>query len=140
MIRQVLGLVRVACLFIWPPDIYVRTRVDHAGADLLAEREEHVDVMEPWRFGPVAGVAAGTGPGQVCGVPLASPCPGQPQEPEHVAELVRYHHVTANQMDGVYCHCGHVSHNDRRHAHHVAGLVEDMIAADVRLANRFHKS
>ena len=53
MIRQVLGLVRVACLFIWPPDIYVRTRVDHAGADLLTEREAEVEVMEPIRLGPV---------------------------------------------------------------------------------------
>lgn len=123
MIRQVLGLVRVACLFIWPPDIYVRTRVDHAGADLLAEREAEVEVMEPIRLGPV----------------FDAPCPGESDEPEHVAELVRYHHVTVNQMDGVYCRCGHRSHNDRRHAHHVAGLVEDMIAADMRVANKFQR-
>lgn len=58
MIRQVLGLVRVACLFIWPPDIYVRARVDHAGADLLTEREELVEVMEPIRLGPVFDVRA----------------------------------------------------------------------------------
>lgn len=135
MIRQVLGLARVACLFIWPPDIYVRTRVDHAGADLLAEREEQVEVWEGYKFGPAAGLGADAD------FPAASSLiPGEPNEPEHVAELVRYHHVTANQMDGVYCHCGHVSHNDRRHAHHVAALVEDMIAADVRLANRFHNS
>lgn len=139
-LRYALTIVRDISMILCPASAYVTARVDEVrDADLLAEREAAVDVMEPWRFGPVAGVAAGTGPGQVCGVPLASPCPGQPQEPEHVAELVRYHHVTANRMDGVYCHCGHVSHNDRRHAHHVAGLVEDMIAADVRLANRFQK-
>lgn len=147
-LRYALTIVRDVSMILCPASAFVRARVDEAHeakvaaewADLLAEREAAVDVMEPWRFGPAAGVAVGTGPGQVCGVPLASPCPGQPDEPEHVAELVRYHHVTANQMDGVYCACGHRSHNDRRHAHHVAGLVEDMIAADVRLANRFHKS
>lgn len=140
-LRYALTIVRDISMILCPASAFVRARVDEVrDADLLAEREAEHDVMEPWRFGPAAGVAAGTGPGQVCGVPLASPCPGQPDEPEHVAELVRYHHVTANQMDGVYCACGHRSHNDRRHAHHVAGLVEDMIAADVRLANRFHKS
>lgn len=118
MIRQVLGLVRVACLFIWPPDIYVRTRVDAAGADLLAEREAEVEVMEPIRLGPVF---------------------DSPDQPEHVAELIRYHHVVANQPDGVYCACHHRSHNDRRHAHHVAQLVEDMLTADARLANRFQR-
>ncbi len=115
-----------------PASDYVRVRVD--AAELLAEREAMVDVMEPWRFGPAAGVAAGTGPGQVCGVPLASPCPGQPQEPEHVAELVRYHHVTANQMDGVYCACGHRSRNFHGHAKHVSGFVLAMVEADARIA------
>lgn len=57
----------------------------------------------------------------------------------HVAELIRYHHVVANQPDGVYCACHHRSHNDRRHAHHVAQLVEDMLTADARLANRFQR-
>lgn len=142
--RYALTIVRDLSMILCPASASVRAEVvarraaDLLADDYLTEREAAVDVMEPWSF-PAAGVAAGTGPGQACGVPLASPCPGQPNEPEHVAELVRYHHVTANQMDGVYCHCGHVSHNDRRHAHHVAGLVEDMIAADVRLANKFQK-
>ena len=110
-----------------PASDYVRARVDEAHevpfaaewADWLAEREAAVDVMEPIRFGPVQ--------------------PAFMDEPDNVAELVRYHHVKANQADGVYCHCGHRSHTDRRHAHHVAGLVEDMIATDVRLANKFQQ-
>ncbi|MCT7364045.1 hypothetical protein [Mycolicibacterium llatzerense] len=123
-LRYALTIVRDISMILCPASTFVRARVDEAHeakvaaewADLLAEREEHVDVMEPWRFGPVQ--------------------PAFMDEPDNVAELVRYHHVKANQADGVYCHCGHRSHTDRRHAHHVAGLVEDMIATDVRLANK----
>ena len=121
MIRQVLGLVRVACLFIWPPDIYVRTRVDHAGADLLAEREAEVEVMEPIRLGPVI-------------EPVSS---GHPVE-----ELVEYHHVDRITGDGIYCACHHRSKSFHQHAKHVAGFVLAMVEADVRIAastNRFQK-
>lgn len=124
MIRQFFGLIHVACCYIWPPDIYVRDRVDAAGADALAEFEAEHDVMPPIRFGPVVD---------------SIPCQPVVDQPEHVAELVRYHHVVANQPDGVYCACHHRSHNDRRHAHHVAQLVEDMLTADARLANKFQR-
>jgi hypothetical protein len=128
MIRQVLGLVRVACLFIWPPDIYVRARVDEArDADFLAEREEHVDVMEPWRFGPVAGVAAGTGPGQVSGVPLASPCPGQP---EPTSELL---FAAANQLEQVRCHL----HFDHPREEYLARLVPELRARGISFARQY---
>lgn len=117
MIRYLLILVGRVAETLWPAPASVRVAV--LAADLLAEREAAVDVMEPIRFGPVQ--------------------PAFMDEPENVAELVRYHHVKANQADGVYCFCGHRSHTDRRHAHHVAGLVEDMIAVDVRQANKFHR-
>lgn len=120
-LRYVLTIVRDLSMILCPASASVRAGV--RDADVLAEREELVEVMEPIRLGPV----------------FDTPCPGESDEPEHVAALVRYHHVTANQMDGVYCRCGHRSHNDRRHAHHVAGLVEDMIAADMRVANKFQK-
>lgn len=123
MIRQVLGLVRVACLFIWPPDIYVRTRVDHAGADLLTEREELVEVMEPIRLGPV--------------VEPVSVSSGHPVE-----DLVEYHHVASITGDGIYCACHHRSRNFHGHAKHVAGFVLAMVEADARIAaanNKFQK-
>lgn len=121
--RYALTIVRDLSMILCPASASVRAEVvAHRAADLLAEREEHVEVWEGYKFGPVADSRQ----------PIVD-------QSEHVAELVRYHHVVANQPDGVYCACHHRSHNDRRHAHHVAQLVEDMLTADMRLANRFQK-
>lgn len=106
-----------------PAPASVRTEVvARRAAELLAEREAETEVWEGHKFGPVSDSRQ----------PVVD-------QPEHVAELIRYHHVVANQPDGVYCACHHRSHNDRRHAHHVAQLVEDMLTADMRVANRFQK-
>lgn len=118
--RYALSIVRDISMILCPASASVRAGV--RDADVLAEREELVEVMEPIRLGPVA-----------------DSCQPVVDQPDHVAELVRFHHVVANQPDGVYCACHHRSHNDRRHAHHVAQLVEDMLTADARLANRFQK-
>lgn len=120
VIRYMLVLVGRIAEVLCPAPASVRASV--LAADVLAEREELVEVMEPIRLGPVA-----------------DSCQPVVDQPDHVAELVRFRHVVANQPDGVYCACHHRSHNDRRHAHHVAQLVEDMLTADARLANKFQK-
>ena len=119
--RYALSIVRDLSMILCPASASVRAEVVAArDADVLAEREAETEVWEGYKFGPVSDSRQ----------PVVD-------QPDHVAELVRFHHVVANQPDGVYCACHHRSHNDRRHAHHVAQLVEDMLTADARLANKF---
>ena len=120
MIRYLLILVGRVAETLCPAPASVRVAV--LAADLLAEREAAVDVMEPWRFGPAAGVATGHGPGVVCadaGFPAASsPTPGRPtylttrdwadiccRHPEPTEELLL---AAANQIAEL---CGHVHFN-----------------------------
>lgn len=127
-LRYALTIVRDVSMILCPASAFVRARVDEVrDADLLAEREEHVDVMEPWRFGPAAGVAAGTGPGQVSGVPLASPCPGQP---EPTSELL---FAAANQLEQVRCHL----HFDHPREEYLSRLVPELRARAMSFVKQY---
>lgn len=124
-LRYALTIVRDISMILCPASASVRAGVREA--DWLAEHEAAVDVMEPWRFGPVAGVAAGTGPGQVCGVPLASPCPGQP---EPTSELL---FAAANQLEQVRCHL----HFDHPREEYLSRLVPELRARGISFARQY---
>lgn len=151
-LRYALSIVRDLSMILCPASASVRAGVVACrAADLLAEREAEMDVMEPWRFGPMtstttgnarnlrpaAGVAAGTGPEVVSAPPIA-PTSGHPVE-----DLIEFHHVASITGDGIYCACHHRSRNFHGHAKHVAGFVLSMVEADARIAaatNKFHRS
>lgn len=133
-LRYALTIVRDLSMILCPASASVRAEVvARRAADLLAEREAAVDVMEPWSF-PAAGVAAGTGPEVVSAPPIA-PTSGHPVE-----DLVEFHHVDRITGDGIYCACHHRSKSFHQHAKHVARIVLAMVEADARIAaatNRF---
>lgn len=130
-LRYALSIVRDLSMILCPASAFVRARVDEArDADLLAEREAAVDVMEPWSF-PAAGVAAGTGPGQVsadAGLHTASsPCPGQP---EATSELL---FAAANQLDQVRNHL----HFDHPREEYLARLVPELRARAMSFVKQY---
>lgn len=107
MIRQVLGLVRVACLFIWPPDIYVRARVDEVrDADVLTECEAETEVWEGYRFGPAA------------------------QRTEPTSELL---FAAANQLDQVRNHL----HFDHPREEYLSRLVPELRARAMSFVKQY---
>lgn len=119
VIRYMLVLVGRIAEVLCPAPASVRASV--LAADVLAEREELVEVMEPIRLGPVA-------------EPVSS---GHPVE-----DLVEFHHVASITSDGIYCACHHRSRNFHGHAKHVAGFVLSMVEADARMSaasNKFQK-
>lgn len=127
-LRYALSIVRDISMILCPASDYVQARVVEArDADVLAEREAEVDVMEPIVF-PSAGGPTWQDFG---------PSSGHPVE-----ELVEFHHVDRITGDGVYCACHHRSRSFHQHAKHVAGFVLAMVEADARIAaatNRFQK-
>lgn len=129
--RYALTIVRDISMILCPASASVRAGV--RDADLLTEREAAVDVMEPWRFGPVAMCAADHSPGVVCADAdfpgASSPTPGHPVE-----DLVEFHRIWQITSDGVYCACHHRSRNFHGHAKHVSGFVLAMVEADARIA------
>lgn len=139
MIRQLryaLSIVRDLSMILCPASASVRAEVVAArDADVLAEREERVEVWEGYKFGPSI---ACPGVGSDAGFPGASsPMSGHPVE-----ELVEFHHVDRITGDGIYCACHHRSRNFHQHAKHVAGFVLAMVEADARMSaatNRFQK-
>lgn len=123
-LRYALTIVRDISMILCPASAFVRARVDEArDADLLAEREAAVDVMEPWRFGPAAGVAAGTGPGVLADVPT----PGQP---EPTSELL---FAAANQLEQVRCHL----HFDHPREEYLSRLVPELRARAMSFARQY---
>jgi len=118
-LRYVLTIVRDLSMILCPASASVRAGVVAArDADVLAEREELVEVMEPIRLGPVA-------------EPVSS---GHPVE-----DLVEFHHVASITGNGIYCACHHWSRNFHGHAKHVAGFVLAMVEADARIAAATNK-
>ncbi len=127
-LRYVLTIVRDISMILCPASASVRAEVvAHRAADLLAEREEHVEVWEGYKFGPSMTCP---GVGSDAGLPGASsPMSGHPVE-----ELVEFHRVDRITGDGIYCACHHRSRSFHQHAKHVAGFVMDMVEADARIA------
>lgn len=120
-LRYALSIVRDISLILCPASASVRAGV--RDADWLADREAETEVWEGYRFGPAAGVAAGTGPGVLADVPT----PGQP---EPTSELL---FAAANQLEQVRCHL----HFDHPREEYLSRLVPELRARAMSFARQY---
>lgn len=128
-LRYALTIVRDISMILCPASDYVHSRVDAArDADVLAEREASVDVMEPLRFGPIPGCVERD---PRCPSPCTS-CARIADSPgtEPTSELL---FAAANQLEQVRCHL----HFDHPREEYLSRLVPELRARGISFARQY---